>query len=418
MSDDWFWFQRDGDAGRPETVQSRYLDELFLGKAGVRIGAAWCISCRDRRLIYFWGDRTAFNESTNVSGQMGYCIKKFSPFFEMLHNSSVLYTDGIFETEWADPIKYVESKAGDSGFSFEIYAGRRFIYLYQIKGEHKNPQTDHLNLRTHLLACSEQGYEFAVQARHFFDRIPKSVLNIDQGPDKLISQYFGPACYEVGVPSQFFAWPWQKGREKRDDVMQPLEIATISLQMDIRNSSSAMLLTREAPKFSEFIDKVVENARDVITSNGGYFDKETGDGVVGHFEGPQSWHENAEALKQALSAARGISVLTTRLCEQYQENLNIRLQGLGCAVGLFAGKAVWLYSWRGVRAIGGSIVNAKRICDNAGPGEVGYCNTISNLIRSAGVSTELFPLSGTSRPIELSEVRDAAIPEATFVRIN
>lgn len=357
-----------------------------------------------------------FNGPTKSGEQMTYYHTKFNRFFEMLRDSGVLHADGIFYTDTQDPIKYVMSKTIDKHFNIEICAGRSFVYLYQMKDAEKG--SDDLDLRTYLIARSERGFEFAVHAEHFFDRIPKRILNIDQGAEELINQYFGPASYDISRPSACFAWPWQKGREKRDGKIQSVEIPTISLNMDLRNSSSAMLLTRDAPRFSEFIDKVVENARETITRNGGYFDKETGDGVIGHFEAPKTWGEDSTALNQALCAARGISEVTTRLCGEYQENLNLRLQGLGCAVGLFAGKSVWLYSWRGVRAIGGSIVNATRICTNAGPGEIGYCNTIANLIRSTGVKAEVFPLTGVSRRIDLSEVRDAAVPEATFVQLN
>ncbi|MEI9886316.1 MAG: hypothetical protein WDN08_07395 [Rhizomicrobium sp.] len=420
MTEGWFSFQRDGGSERPDSFQSPDLDYLFLERADIKISAAWCISCRDRRLIYFWGDRSEFNDKTEVTGRLGYCLRKFRHFFETLRASSgVLLADTIFKAAAADPIKYVSSTSIDTHFSVEIYAGKSFVYFYQLKKPGASKGLDDLSLRTYLLDRSERGFEFARQAETFFERIPKSVLNIDQSPDDLIRQYFGPICYDPSYEhSAMFAWPWQKCLERHDGVVRPIEIPTISLIMDLRNSSSAMLLTPDAPKFSVFVDKVVEGAREIITENGGYFDKDTGDGVVGHFEAPVNWEEDATALNHALRAARGISHVTTRLCGEYQEHLSLRLQGLGCAVGLFAGKAVWLYSWRGVRAIGGSIVNAARICANAKPGEVGYCNKISSLIRSSGVKTEVFPLSGVSRPISLSEVREAAIPEATFVQVN
>jgi class 3 adenylate cyclase len=273
-------------------------------------------------------------------------------------------------------------------------------------------------VRSYLLDRSENGFDFCRQAARFFDRIPKQILKVGTESEKLLNEFFGPNCYDVlrepGVP---FAWPWQKSFEFRNGGIHAKQIPTISLVMDIRNSSSAMLLTRDAPKFAGFIDRAVEGAREIITNNGGYFDKDTGDGVVGHFECYENPEASNSALRQVLTASKLVSTMTTRLCVDYRENLSIGLRGLGCAVGLFSGMAVWLYSWRGVRAIGGSVVNATRICANANPGEVGYCNTIAQMIKSAEITADIFPLNGVNRQIEISEVREKAIPESTFVQI-
>jgi hypothetical protein len=61
--DSWFCFERDADFGyRPNCFQSAELDNLFLESSAVRVHAAWCISCQDMRLIFFWGDRVKMSQ--------------------------------------------------------------------------------------------------------------------------------------------------------------------------------------------------------------------------------------------------------------------------------------------------------------------------------------------------------------------
>ena len=419
MTDGWSWIQRDEDASLREPFQPPELDQLFMGDSVAKISAAWCISCRDKRLIYFWGSRS-FDQKyeTDVEGRFGFYIRAFRPLFDLLEaGSGVLLGADKFQHASADPIKYIASVSVGGDHRFDIYAGKEFIFLYQLAPTKGVVNND--SVRKLLMNLSNRGYELGSQAISFFERVPKHILCASQAADRLHNQYFGPVCFEPPYrPSSPFAWPWQRCREMRNGKPHPKEIPTISLVMDIRNSTSAMLRSDDAAGFSTFIDDVVEGARETITRNGGFFDKDTGDGVVGHFEGPADWNEPSPALGQALSAARAISHGTTQLCDKYQEHLGFRLGGLGCGIGLFAGKAVWLYSWRGIRAIGGSIVDAARICESAKAGEVGYCNRIAGLIQSSKMTASVFPLTGTSRQIEHSEIRKEACPEATFVRVN
>lgn len=418
MSEGWFCFQRGSDLHRPDSFQSPELDSLFLEEASIRLSAVWCISCRDKRLIYFWGDRTLYNETSDAGGRLGYCARRFLPFFEEFNSSiGVLLAGELIEAALSDPIKYVGSKR-IGNLTIEIYAGKGFIFLYQLGTVPRDGKAD-LSVRSYLLDRSERGHDLSRQAEHFFDRIPKEILKVSMGAKRLFNQFFGPNCYDVlreaAVP---FAWPWQRCLEIRDGAVQPKQIPTISLVMDLRNSSSAMLLTPDAPRFAIFVDKVVEDARELIVTNGGYFDKDTGDGLVGHFEAPENFDGDVTALNNALLAAKLINTNTTRLCAEYQKNLSLALRGLGCAIGLFFGRAVWLHSWRGVRAIGSSVVNASRICSNASAGEVGCCNTIAHVLRTGKVSGDVIRLTGVSRPIKISEVRDEAIPEAYFLRLG
>jgi class 3 adenylate cyclase len=417
VTDGWFSFERAGNPKRPDDFQSQDLDSLFLESADVRLNAAWCISIPTMRLIFFWGDRCRFNVQTEKRGRFGYYVRRFKPYFQhFVAARSALLSSDVTSFADATPIKYIGLKYVDDRPA-EIYAGNGFIFVYEMEPDRQNYQPD-FNIRAYLLERSELGFKICNQAHRFFERVPKHLLTIDASADTLFEQFFSPNCFDLAIePNVPFAWPWQKSLELRHGLIMPKQIPTISLVMDIRNSSSAMLLTRDPPRFAGFIDQAVEGAREAITQNGGYFDKETGDGVVGHFASGENI-EDELPLKDALVAAKSISIMTTRLCGEYQENLRFSLGALGCAIGLFADRAVWLYSWRGVRAIGGSVVNASRICANARPREVGYCNTIAQLIKTSKITPEIFPLNGITRQIKIHEVREDATPEAIFATIS
>ncbi|TQF37931.1 hypothetical protein UNPF46_17615 [Bradyrhizobium sp. UNPF46] len=370
------------------------------------------------RLIFFWGDRNQFNDrDAEGLGRFGYYLRRFKPHFERFVSArSAILSREITNCADTSPIKYVGLRWVEDRPA-EIYAGNGFIFIYELKEIRQTYRPD-INVRAYLLDRSELGFRICSQAHRFFERIPKSVLKIDASAEILFEQFFSPNCFDLISEREVpFVWPWQKSLELKNGIAIPKQIATISLVMDIRNSSSAMLLTRDQPQFAGFIDRAVEGAREAITENGGYFDKETGDGVVGHFVNGENV-EDVSALRDALVAAKSISIMTTRLCSDYQQYLRLNLDGLGCAIGLFADRAVWLYSWRGVRAIGGSVVNASRICANAKPKEVGYCNTIAQMMKTAGITPEVFPTNGVPRPIKIHEVRDEAIPSATFATVN
>lgn len=222
MSEGWFCFQRGNELRRPDSFQSPELDSLFLENPSVLLSAAWCISCRDRRLIYFWGDRTQFSAVSDIPGRLGYCVRKFRPFFDQFNaGSGVLLADDIFQAALSDPIKYVGSREIGPGVITEIYAGKGFLFFYQLRAVPAEVKSD-LSVRTYLLDRSERGHEFCRQAEHFFERVPKEILRISIGAEKLLYQFFGPNCYDIfSEPTVPFAWPWQKCVEVRNNGAHP-----------------------------------------------------------------------------------------------------------------------------------------------------------------------------------------------------
>lgn len=180
-----------------------------------------------------------------------------------------------------------------------------------------------------------------------------------------------------------FFWPWQRCltvEGKVSALVRYRPIPTTSLVMDIRGSTSAMELTDPPDKFSEFIDQVVGIARTTILQHGGYFDKETGDGVVGHFcsrnnvpaLGTRTEASSMEIL--AVKAGREITQKVHDLCRRYQRWLRHGMDKLGGAIGIHTGTAVWLADEMHIRAIGSSVVGAARLCSCAESGEIVVSN--------------------------------------------
>ncbi|WP_322517770.1 adenylate/guanylate cyclase domain-containing protein [Rhodopseudomonas palustris] len=177
-----------------------------------------------------------------------------------------------------------------------------------------------------------------------------------------------------------FEWPWQ-----RCLVIGPSgevryrAIGTTSLTLDLRASTSAMELTDPPEQFSEFIDTVVGAARSIILEHGGFFDKETGDGVVGHFCTHRNVSETDKldelptevvAVRSAIRIVKAID----ELCLKYQRWLRHGMDRLGPAIGIHTGTAVWIIDEMQIRAIGSSVVGAARLCGCAASREIVISN--------------------------------------------
>jgi class 3 adenylate cyclase len=177
-----------------------------------------------------------------------------------------------------------------------------------------------------------------------------------------------------------FYWPWQRCLSSSDrNEIRYRPIATTSLTLDVRASTSAMELTDPPDKFSEFIDAVVSGARSRILKHGGYFDKETGDGIIGHFcshgNVPTSANNDLTAMEiVAVRAGQEIAQFVQDLSAEYQRWLRHGMNNLGAAIGIHTGTAVWLADEMQIRAIGSSVVGAARLCNCAEAGEIVVSN--------------------------------------------
>lgn len=145
---------------------------------------------------------------------------------------------------------------------------------------------------------------------------------------------------------------------------------TTSLVFDLRKSTIALeqLSSRDIAEFSPFIKSVVEMAKAAVARHGGFFDKDTGDGIVAHFV---NFDEDAtrvafeSARKRAFDAAVSIVKQAAAICSAFQAKLRLGVGGLGGAVGIHTGSAVWLVDEGQVRAIGDSAILASRLCNEA-----------------------------------------------------
>ena len=179
--------------------------------------------------------------------------------------------------------------------------------------------------------------------------------------------------------STSFTWPWQKCLSSKsfgDQLcsMSFQQIPTISMVMDIRSSTVAMQLTRSPEDYASFIDEVVKEARRVLLEFGGYFDKETGDGIVGHFCALDATDKMKKsvpsAVRRCFDASKKILETVRDICADYQNKLELGVDSLGAGIGIHSGTAVWVTSTDQIRAIGQSVVMASRISDVAATNQI------------------------------------------------
>lgn len=122
----------------------------------------------------------------------------------------------------------------------------------------------------------------------------------------------------------------------------------------------------EKGRFPAFIRDLVEVAKDCVFRHGGFFDKETGDGIVAHFCHFEVGDEAANGPSvRAFRAAQEILRGIRRPCEDVQQRLNLGVGGLGGSVGLHSSDAVWSCDDGEISALGDSVIMAARLCGEA-----------------------------------------------------
>lgn len=179
-----------------------------------------------------------------------------------------------------------------------------------------------------------------------------------------------------------FLWPWQRciARKNACNEIAYNTINTTSLVFDLRKSTIAMeqLRRSEIGEYSPFINETVRTAKEIIFKHGGFFDKETGDGTVGHFiefSSSEDFQVQASANRRAFDAAVEIVRTISKICENFQSRLKLGVGELGASVGIHTGDAVWISEMNQVRAIGESVILAARLCNEAPARSVFVSNT-------------------------------------------
>lgn len=195
--------------------------------------------------------------------------------------------------------------------------------------------------------------------------VPRCFFDVHNPPDDLARNFWAPKVHQPGAASGDWIWPWQ--RFSSDGNYSSDALLTTTLCADIRLSTSAMERTQNKVDFAIFIRDVVKTMKDALRDNGGFFDKETGDGVVGHFlDGVMSRNGAVSAYKASCQMVSEV----TRVCSSFVEKSLSQSLPVGIGVGIHTGDAHWFASGNQINAIGSSVVDATRMCEKAMAGEV------------------------------------------------
>ncbi|MEQ9641452.1 MAG: hypothetical protein RIM84_15625 [Alphaproteobacteria bacterium] len=197
--------------------------------------------------------------------------------------------------------------------------------------------------------------------------------------DRKIRFFADPMSFTPGrtIATDAFLWPWQRCLKRDvgagDERVRHVPIETISLVLDLRFSTVAMEFSDVAEGYADLIDGTVEIAKKVILESGGFFDKETGDGVVAHYSADLlefAGNKRLNVYSHVLEACRQVIDKVSLVCSQAQEQFEHGLDGLAPSIGVHIGNAIWIADESRVRAIGSSVVGAARLCGTARSGEV------------------------------------------------
>lgn len=263
----------------------------------------------------------------------------------------------------------------EDGLYWERFEDLHFVCLYS-KTQRAAPDSNSSMSSSAILECLSFHYDYfklksplwrCTPLTYLMDRSRSSV-------DKIAAIHLHPKCFCPWEErnNNEFRWPWQEcivqaGIRKK---VRYRSRPTVSLFFDLRKSTLAMeqLADDHLGRFSKFISTIVNDAKGIVFRHGGFFDKETGDGLSCHFvpfnlesSAIDSESPEARAYQASVELVRRVS----ELCGEFQKHLIFGVGGLGAAVGLHAGQAVWLCEKGQVCAIGDSVVLAARLCAEA-----------------------------------------------------
>ncbi|WP_353339739.1 hypothetical protein [Pelagimonas sp. KU-00592-HH] len=210
---------------------------------------------------------------------------------------------------------------------------------------------------------------------------------LDSKPDRLVKAHLETKLFKPDTENREkrFEWPWQRSikyelEQLGSEQCHRLEyrpVPTVSLVADLRKSTRALeqLPSEYVGEYSAFLTAIVDIAKETIFEFGGFFDKETGDGIVGHFVDFTQLGEIDSARKRAFHTAEKMIQDINLKCVSLQKKLHLGVEGLGISVGVHQQDAVWVTEADQVRAIGPSVVLAARLCGDANRNSIFVSNS-------------------------------------------
>lgn len=222
------------------------------------------------------------------------------------------------------------------------------------------------------LSTTSNAAEFVLNYSRYLMKNPTSNLVPDKflslhcnSTDKLLEYFWSPKAFDPFKKNDTWIWPWQ--RMKEEGSFETLGQTTTSLCADIRLSTKAMERTENEADFARYIRKAVIAMRSVLAKYGGFFDKETGDGIVGHFLDDETERNGATS---AFLAGREMARVVGDLSKSFVNDSLSQKLPVGLGVGIHTGRAHWFADNYQIRAIGSSVIEATRMCACADAGEV------------------------------------------------
>jgi len=186
---------------------------------------------------------------------------------------------------------------------------------------------------------------------------------------------------------------WKDAGKTRDhaSVLRPpwtagTSLATVSLSFDLRRSTFCMDNADSPEDFSAWIDQLVRILTAITHSQGGVFDKFTGDGALVHFLERECKEVYGKmAVVAALECAIGMQRATARHLGELRKFLRLDSERLGGAIGLDVALAHWSSDHsNNPIVVGRGVVGACRLGDGTPPGRVRLTNIAYQKLQAAG----------------------------------
>lgn len=277
------------------------------------------------------------------------------------------------------------------------------------------PTADDMEIMSEML---DRIYDNWVIRDKVWQSVPPKCFQItDNCIDRLTKVFADPMTFDPTkpVPGDVFFWPWQRCvRGKQGAIpVRYVRIRTVSLVLDLRASTAAMSLTDDPADFANMIENVARLSKHIITDAGGYFDKQTGDGVVGHFcDDPfgddmlPASESTQLALSNSIAAATKMIHEVAKECAKLQAGLTHGIDRLAPSIGIHDDEAVWMIVDEQIQAIGPSVVDAARLCDAADPGELLVSNRVWQRLSQSPLNE--FASKFTKKHIVTKEYKESA----------